>query len=143
MSRFNYTEDEDFSGQFAMWEANTNRCLQGKNGQKALRDFRDALVAMPEKRLIAELLYDESGVCAIGAYGRHVGVDLSTFDPEDATDEAGQAMGLPYRIAWKLVEMNDMEFDHCAPEERYAKMLSWVDGQLKSAIVAATRKIGD
>lgn len=132
MSRFNYSDEEEFGGQFALWRANTERCLTGKNGQKALRDMREALLALPDKMLISDVLYDDNGlVCAVGAYGKYIGADLSKFDPEDATDEAGEAMGLPFRVAWSLVEMNDMIFDTETPEERYTKVLAWVESRIK------------
>ena len=131
MSRISYSCDEDYPGQFDLWQANCARSLQGKNGQEELRALRTALLAMSDKRLIHGALKDADGeVCAIGAYARHRGLDLDKFDPEDATDEVGIEAGMPSLVAWKVVEMNDMEFDHLTPERRYVKMLEWVEMQL-------------
>jgi hypothetical protein len=130
--RLNYSEDEDYAGQFFLWQANCERSLKGKAGQRELRELREALLALPEKRLIGHLLYDDDGgVCAIGAYGKYKGVDLTKFDPEEGEHEdVGRAGGMPRLVAWKVVEMNDMDFDLETPEERYVKMLAWVEKQL-------------
>ena len=95
MSRFDdYYDGEDFPNQAALWYANVQRALGGKRGKKALAELREALLALPEKRLIAGALCtvggverraadhgkwyqedfsakiesDGEGVCAIGAY---------------------------------------------------------------------------
>lgn len=58
MSRFENDEydGEDFPNQAALWQANAERALKGKRGRQALRDLRDALLALPEPRLIAGAL---------------------------------------------------------------------------------------
>lgn len=150
--RINCSEDEDRPGQFALWEANCRRSLKGKPGQAALRDFEAALLALPEKRLIRDLLVDDDGgVCAIGCYARHKGVDLSRFDPEDESDEVGIAAGMPRLVAWQVVALNDLYLNKVwevadgplgrheahyrhglahirdmTPEERYERVLAWV-----------------
>ena len=132
--RLNYSDEESFPGLFDLWQANIDRCLKGKKGQAALLEFREALLALPEKRLIADALYDEEGsVCAVGAYGAYKGVNLNDCDPDYETDEAGFKFGLPRLVAWKLVELNDIEFDQCSPEERYTRMLNWVEGRIIKA----------
>lgn len=131
MSRFSYTEDEDFPGQFYLWQGNCDRSMRSKKGQTELKVLREALLALPEKRLLLEALHDEKdGVCAIGAYAKHKGVDILQCDPEDATDEVGIDAGMPKMVAWKVVEMNDLMYDRETPEERYSKMLNWVESQL-------------
>jgi hypothetical protein len=116
------------------------------------------LLALPEKRLIHGVLTDgDGGVCAIACYAKHKGVDVSTFDPEDESDEVGIAAGMPRLVAWKVVALNDVELDtvwevahgplnrfeahyksgiplirEMTPEERYEKVLSWVRAQLKA-----------
>lgn len=47
-----------------LWRANVKRALAGKRGQAALRDLRDALLALPEKRLI------EGALCTVGLQDR-------------------------------------------------------------------------
>ena len=132
MSRISYSEDEDYPGQFELWQANCERSLRGAQGQAELRELRDALLALPEKRLIHGALVDEEGgVCAIGAYASRKGLDLGKFDPEDETDEVGIEAGMPKFVAWKVVEMNDMELhSRFTSEERYTRMLAWVESKL-------------
>lgn len=135
--RINYCDEEDFPGQFELWQGNCERSLRGKQGQEELRELRAALLALPEKRLIHGTLEDEDGnVCAIGAYGKRKGLDLSKFDVDSDTDEVGIAGGMPKLVAWKVVEMNDIEFDYAVtPEERYTKMLAWVEKKLQASNV--------
>lgn len=131
--RINYSEEEDFLGQFDLWQANCERSMRGKKGQQELRELRDALLALPDKRLICGALVDEDGeVCAIAAYGRRKGLDLSKFGAYSGSDEVGIEGGMPKLVAWKVVEMNDVEFDHLTPEQRYVKMLAWVEARLHS-----------
>jgi len=131
MSRISYSDEEDFPGQFALYQANCERSLRGREGQAQLRELRAALLALPDKRLIHGLLEDEEGgVCAIGAYAKHKGLDLSKFDVDYDTDEVGIAGGMPALVAWKVVEMNDLQWDYLTPEKRYEKMLAWVESKL-------------
>lgn len=157
--RLNWCDDEERPGQFALWQANCNRSIKGKAGQKALRELEAALLALPEKRLISGLLEDEHGaVCAIGAYARHKGVDLSVYDPEDESDLVGVDAGMPRLVAWEVVALNDIHLDvvwevaegplnrwdatykggiplvrDMTPEERYEKVLAWVRARLQEA----------
>jgi hypothetical protein len=156
--RINYCDEEDRPGQFALWDANCRRSLNGKAGQRALRELEAALLALPDKRLIRGSLVDgQGGVCAIACYANYKGVDLSKFDPEDESDEVGIAAGMPHLVAWKVVALNDVVFDtvwevahgpvqrghgvykggiplvrDMTPEERYVAVLKWVRTQLKN-----------
>jgi hypothetical protein len=61
MSRFHEgDEDEDYPNQWALWEKRAQLALEGKRGKAALRELREALEALPEKRLISGAL------CTIG-----------------------------------------------------------------------------
>jgi hypothetical protein len=160
--RLNYSDDEDYPGQFNLWQANCARSLRGKAGQAELRELEAALVALPEKRLIHGALTDEDGgVCAVACYARHKGIDLSTFDPEYESDDVGVRAGMPRLVAWKVVALNDIELESwcgyvegpatreesryahrgvwvhrdLTPEERYEKVLAWVREQLKGGEV--------
>lgn len=163
--RLNYCDEEERPGQFALFNANCRRSLRGKAGQEALRELEAALLALPEKRLIhGRLRDDKTGeVCAVGAYARHKGYDLSTFDDEDETDEVGDHAGMPRLVAWQVVALNDYTLDtvwevadgplnrfeaHCkggipfirevTPEERYEKVLAWVRNHLSPRGTKAT-----
>lgn len=115
MSRFeDYDCEEWFPNQGELWHANVKRALAGKRGKKALSEMREALLTLPEKRLIAGALctvggverrarpgdphrwYREDlaarvesegeGVCAIGAYLWFKKVKAGA-DPQAAFDE--------------------------------------------------------
>ena len=64
MSRFGEWDGDDFPGQSALWTANVDRALKGRRGRQALRDLREALLALPEPRLI------EGAMCTIGSARR-------------------------------------------------------------------------
>lgn len=140
--RISYSDDEeDFPGQYALWQANCQRSIRGKAGQKSLRELETALLALPEKRLIADELENVDGeVCAIGALKKHRGVDVVS-DPEEMED-VGIELGMPRLVAWKVVCLNDIEIDGvyregrfipATPEERYEQVLQWVQRQIQEA----------
>ena len=160
MSRINYSDDEQYPGQFNLWQANCNRSVTGKQGQAVLRELEAALVALPSKRLRSHVVACDGDVCAVGAFllmrkAKEVGSveeaqrQLETemgdeWDQADIeTDELGIQAGMPRLVAWKLVELNDIEFDRkwdpialrsvdITPEERYDRLLAWVRSKLKS-----------
>jgi hypothetical protein len=156
MARINYSDEEDRPGQFALFQANCGRSLRGKAGQRALRELEAALLALPEKRLIRERLWEAGEVCAVGAYAQYKGLDIWTMDPEDDSDEVGVAAGMPRLVAWKVVALNDIELDtvwepaygpvqrghgiyqggialirEMTPEERFDRVLAWVRSHLR------------
>ena len=60
--------DDDSNPVVNLWTATLNRTINGKRGQKVLRELRDVLLALPEKKLCAEALHSENGeFCALGA----------------------------------------------------------------------------
>lgn len=57
MSRFDeWNGDEDFNNEGYFWDKRAQLALEGRRGRKALEELRDALIALPEKRLIANAL---------------------------------------------------------------------------------------
>lgn len=68
MSRF--SDYDDYEGEpeqilaQGRWERNARATLKSKRGRKALRDLREALMALPEHRLI------DSAVCTVGGPSR-------------------------------------------------------------------------
>src|SRR5262245_59672680 len=137
MSRINYADEEDHPGQFELWQANCLRSIKGRKGQAALRELEQALLALPEKRLIADELENADGqVCAIGALVKHKN-HTPKADPEYEMEAVGVEMGMPEMVAWKVVCLNDHELDtrydrdlgRCVPitpEERYERVLQQV-----------------
>ncbi len=140
--RISYSEEEDYPGEFDLYQGNCMRSIKGKKGQAALRELEQALLAMPDKRLIANELETADGdVCAIGALVKHRGVTPKS-DPEDM-EEVGMELGMPRLVAWKVVALNDVDIDsyydpkegHCVsytPEERYEHVLAQVQKWLSA-----------
>lgn len=92
MSRSGYREYDGDGDILAMgrWQAMLKSAFQGKRGRQFLIDLRDAMDAMPVKRLISGELKDADGeVCAIGSVAVRRGVDISDMlmppdcDPDD------------------------------------------------------------
>jgi hypothetical protein len=46
MSRSDYSDDEKFPGEFALFRSNVDRSLQSKRGRAALLELREALLAL-------------------------------------------------------------------------------------------------
>jgi hypothetical protein len=119
LMRINYCEEEERPGQFALWDANCRRSIQGRAGQAALRRLEAALVAMPDKRLVSGKLVTHDGdVCAIGALARAEGKlpEPEMLDPDgceyddcdDTAEFAETRLNFPHLVAWKVVAENDL-----------------------------------
>lgn len=96
-----------------MWEANVQRVINGKRGQKLLREFIDALMEIPNRRLIANAICRNGEVCAVGAMAKKRGVLDTSRDWEGdqhETVELGQSMGLGFMLSWEIGSKNDIEF---------------------------------
>lgn len=164
MSRFSDYEgdgDDAYNGNGgAMWEKRAELALRGKRGRKALTELREALVALPEHRLVESVMcqprtaggavdaeivgYD---VCVIGAYVWHQkvkgGMDpVAAFDAVpritqddesngEETARIGKSFGLTYTLAWELAHQNDEDYSSKTPEQRHAAFLAWIDEELR------------
>ena len=129
MSRSGYSDSCD-GWELIRWRGAVASAIGGKRGQHLLREMRDALDAMPVKRLIAEdLVTPEGEVCALGAVGcrRNLPglVDLDVYDRTTVARAFGVAEALVAEIAYK----NDDEAPD-DPARRWAYMRRWVDEQL-------------
>lgn len=54
-------------------------------------------------------------------------------DNEDSgeVESVAVSVGVPEKVAWRLVELNDMDLRDDTPEQRYEHVLSWVRAQLR------------
>lgn len=170
MSRYIDWDGDDAIMSYDLWEASARRALKGKRGRKALADLREALLALPEHRLISgalctrrtpeaaaalgryeldvlneHLQRDGSGVCGVGAYVWWQKVKAG-MDPDaafdslpllddygydiEATAMAGQRAGLTYTLAWELAYRNDETYEGLTAEERWVKLMAWLDAEL-------------
>lgn len=132
MSRSGYSEDCD-GWDLIRWRGAVASAIRGNRGQAFLREMLDALKALPNKRLIArELESNEGEVCALGAVARTRGLDIKGIDPEDG-ETVAEKFGIARALAQEIVFENDEDYswNQCTPEERYSRMVSWIEQNLK------------
>lgn len=140
MSRSGYSDDCD---NLALWRGAVDAAIHGKRGQALLRDLRDALDAMPVKRLIAGELVEDGEYCALGVLGAKRGMDMEHIDPDDS-ERVGKMFNIARAMAAEIVYVNDEEGAQYAdvagvwryvpesPEIRWARVRKWVDEQIKA-----------
>ncbi len=95
MSRYSeYDDYEDEADQIlaqGRWERNARATLKGKRGRKALADLREALLALPEHRLI------EGALCAVGDVDQRVpavtGAEIAEHQAKAAAWRAENGLG--------------------------------------------------
>ena len=132
MSRSGYSDDLD-NWAMIKWRGVVASATRGKRGQAFFRDLLTALDAMPEKRLIANELETEDGaVCAIGALGKARGIPMRDLDPENSAAVSG-VFDIAEPLAQEVVYMNDEVGWRETPEERFFRIRSWVERQIKPA----------
>jgi len=72
VSRFDYDDDGERHITARMWEWNLSRALTSAKGQARLKEFKQALLAVPGHRLATDRIATLDGdVCAIGAYAAY------------------------------------------------------------------------
>lgn len=163
MSRFSDDWDDyepDYNNASDLWYANLQRALGGKRGQQALAELREALLALPEKRLISGALCTVNaekrgeeigkwskqdliekvgeqgeGVCAIGAFAWFKKVRAGT-DPSEAFAELPTVLDVDGDGAWRTTNIGQ-SVGLMTPEQRYEAYVEWIDKQLADEPVAA------
>jgi hypothetical protein len=127
MSRSGYSEDCEH---IALWCGAVDRATFGVRGQAFMRKLRDALDAMPVKRLITDAVRNEAGeVCALGA----VDATVELYDAEDLARHFGIARALAAEIVYRNDEDCSWQRAHHVfetPEERWIRMRAWVAKQI-------------
>jgi len=90
MSRYIDHSDDDSDEMIlarGRWEHNARTALRGKRGRQALRDLREALLALPEPRLI------DSALCTVGGPDRVPEVTAEAVETRVAARRAQAAEG--------------------------------------------------
>lgn len=105
--------------------------IRGKRGQKLLIELAEAMDAMPVKKLIANELKCDEGVCALGVIGEKRGIKMNHIDPEDS-EVVAKEFDIAEPLAKEIVFMNDEDCEYCTPEERWVRMRKWVGEQIKA-----------
>ncbi|MBH8611161.1 hypothetical protein I4N56_009575 [Pseudomonas mohnii] len=130
MSRSGYSDDCG-GWDLICWRGAVKSALKGKRGQAFLLELRDALDAMPVKRLIADSLVAEGEFCTIGVVGAKRGVDMAALDQDDR-EAVGEAFGISPAMASEIVFMNDEgSWQAETPEQRWVRMRKWVESNIR------------
>ena len=130
MSRSGYNDDSG-GWDLICWSVAVKSALRGKRGQAFLIELRDALDAMPGKRLIADSLVAEGEFCTIGVIGAKRGMDMAVLDPDDR-DAVGEAFGISPAMASEIVFMSDEgSWKAETAEQRWVRMRDWVESNIK------------
>lgn len=137
-------EGDDYVSE-GLWNGRVAMATRSRRGKAALRELRDALLALPEKRLLRHHLALDGQVCALGAWlkGKRCGAgeapaavqaDLERYGDngtEIDTLYAAQEAGMTFTLAWEIGQLNDYDgVPGETPEQTYARVLAWVDAQL-------------
>jgi len=151
MSRSGYSDDcwDDPNANWAIirWRGAVASALRGKRGQAFLRELRDALDAMPNKRLVSHTFIRGEEVCALGAVGVARRKDMREInqtvmrelcDPGycDPADEVAHFFGIPRAMAAEIMYMNDEVAEsygnkESTAERKWVLMRSWVEQCIK------------
>lgn len=141
MSRSGYCDDNEDNWRHICWRGAVTSAIKGKRGQAMLIELRDALDAMPVKRLVREVLQAEGEFCTLGVLGAKRGIDMSHLDP-DCSEDVSAAFGIADAMVREIVYENDEFFGSYklvdgeqkwvreTPEERWIRMRKWVDQQI-------------
>jgi hypothetical protein len=135
MSRHGYQDEcEIDQSDLAMWRGRVMSAIRGKRGQRLLTDLRDALDAMPEKRLVRDVLVAGDGdVCALGCVGKKRRVEnLDKLDPADH-DTLAKTFDVAECLIMEVEFENDDGGYNETPEKRWERMRRWCDRHIAKA----------
>lgn len=125
MSRSGYSDDCD---NYGLWRGAVKRATEGCWGQHLLTQLRDALDAMPVKRLIADAIKDEHGeVCALGA----LDPNITSYEAEELAKHFKIARALAAEIVYMNDEYGQYRDRDETPEQRWIRMRAWVNDQIQ------------
>ncbi|UNY90628.1 MULTISPECIES: hypothetical protein [unclassified Pseudomonas] len=104
-------------------------------------ELRDALDAMPDKRLIAEELEADGQYCALGALGAKRGINMKCIDPY-CRESVAAAFEIAPALAAEIVFENDEypggfwgasgKWQRETPEHRWQRMRNWVEANIQA-----------
>jgi hypothetical protein len=132
---------------YIRWRGAVASAIKGKRGQAFIRELKEALEAMPAKRLIKdELINAEGEVCAVASVMKARGLDASSVHVDDY-DRIAELLG----VNAKLIQEIEWENDHArkfyvlpytgyayqakthydeSPEQRWKELHGWCEANL-------------
>ena len=129
MSRSGYSDDCG-GWDLICWRGAVKSALSGKRGQAFLVELRDAMDAMPDKRLVTDTLEADGQFCTLGVLGAKRGLDMASIDAH-CRESVSQAFGIAEAMAAEVVFENDECGWNETPEQRWLRMRKWVDDHIK------------
>lgn len=123
----------DSHWQYIMWRGRVASATRGKRGQRLLRELRDALDAMQDKRLVkGELVMEDGDCCTIGAalLDRKGVEEACKWDADGNNDALAAEFDVAECLVQEIEWENDEGYDK-TPEDRWSRMRSWVHKQIK------------
>lgn len=139
MSRSGYSDDCG-GWDLIRWRGAVNSALNGKRGQAFLMELRDAMDAMPDKRLVTDTLESDGEFCALGVIGHKRGLDMASIDAHDR-ESVSNAFGIAEAMAAEVVFFNDECGWNETPEQRWARMRNWVESNIKPSAAGALEQL--
>lgn len=147
MSRHGYQDDIDDPLVYGRWAGRVASAMRGKRGRKLLEELEAALLALPEKKLIAGAFAvpeDGCAVCALGAVAvsRKMQTGLSRedatkavaaewpVDDDECGDLAAAAFDIAEPMAREIMYWNDEIYSN-NPAGRYQYVLRSVQSALR------------
>jgi len=120
MSRARYSDDGDY-WDLIKWRGQVTSAIAGRRGQSFLRELLVSLNELPEKKLCAHDLQTKDGACcALGAVGRHRGIDMTEMDNRDGelNDDLAAMFDIAKQMAREIQHENDEEGWSWHPEAK-------------------------
>lgn len=132
MSRSNYSDDGDTP--MSLYRQAVKCATDGRRGQALLRRLLTALDALPQPRLIGQLLREGADVCALGAI-----LPPALLEERPQINDEDYDVGNLERtlnaapcLLREIVYVNDEEGAPTeTPEARFVRVRAWVVSQLK------------
>jgi sugar phosphate isomerase/epimerase len=124
MSRSGYSDDCEC---IELYRQAVDAAILGRRGQALLKRLRDALDAMPVKRLISGQIKDAAGeVCAFGALDPAA---PNGDDEDESADLLARHFGIARALAAEVVYINDEYWTarRETPEDKWVRMRAWVE----------------
>lgn len=116
-------DDDYLELSIGRWDHNLRTAIAGKRCQKILREMREALLALPQRRLIAgDLATPDGEVCAVGALAAH----KRAIAQGTPIVDAAKALAAQDPIPWQDYERQ--------PDGSWVRTLQWPDGRARITI---------
>ena len=145
-SEYDFNDDVDWVLSHGRYLGRLASATRGKRGQALLREMEAALLALPEKRLCADVAVSPRNgeVCAFGAVALKRKLEVgktyrakalaeitAQFPASNDAPAFAAAFDVAEPLAAEIVHQNDDVMVKATAEERYQHVLAWVQEKIK------------